>query len=119
MDAAHRGSDKAFVDKWPNAEGALSDVDSDAEEAERVAAVAGDVRSIHRVAYRLYGRAGRRARQRRSAEVRIAIAINRQTVLRCARYVAAAGAGADVRLAPIEAASLTIALNGTVSPQET
>jgi len=104
MDAARRGSDEAFVDEWPNAEGALSDVDSDAEEAERVAAVAGDARSIHRVAYRLYGRAGRCTCQRRSAEVRIAIAVNRQTVLRCARYVAGAGAGALVRPAPIEAA---------------
>jgi len=104
MDAARRGSDEAFVDEWPNAVGALSDVDSDAEEPERVAAIAGDARSIHRVAYRLYGRAGRRARQRRSAEFRIAIFVNRQKVLRRARYVAASGAGADVRPAPIEAA---------------
>jgi len=104
MDAAGRGSDEAFVDEWPNAEGPLSDVDSDAEEAERVAAVAGDARSIHRVVYRLYGRAGRRARQRRSAEVRLAIAVHRKAVLRCARFLAAAGADADVRPVPIEAA---------------
>ena len=104
MNAARRGSDDAFVDEWPNAEGPLSDADSDAEEAERAAAVAGDARSIHRVAYRLYERAGYRACQRRSAEVRNAISVDRHTVLRCARYVAAAGAGAEVRSAPIEAA---------------
>ena len=104
MDAARRGSDEAFVDEWQNAEEPLSDVDCDAEEAERVAAVAGDARSIHRVVYRLCGRAGRRARQRRSAEVQVSIAVNLQAVLRCARYVATAGTDADVRPVPIEAA---------------
>jgi len=93
------------MDECPNVEGPLSDVDSDAEEAKRVPAVASDARSIYRAAHRLYGRGGRRARQRRSAKVCIAIAVNRQTVFMCARYVAAAGAGADVRPALIEAAS--------------
>jgi len=89
-----------FVEDWPNEEGPLSDVDADDEAADLAAAAAGDNVILKRVILRIYGRAGRRARQRRRAEGRIAIAVNRAAATRYFRTAAAVPVGVGSR--PIE-----------------
>jgi len=96
------------VEDWPNDEGPLSDVDDDAEAADLVAAASGDGTIMKRVILRLYGRAGRRARRRRRAEGRIAIAVNRAATERYARAAAAMSVAVVSR--PVEQAPTSFAL---------
>ena len=96
------------MEDWPNDEGPLSDVDDDAEAADLVAAASGDGTILKRVIFRLYGRAGRRARRRRRAEGRIAIAVNRAAAERYARAAAAVSVAAVSR--PVEQAPTSSAL---------
>jgi len=76
-------------------------VAADAEAADNAAAVAGDKENLERVIARIIRRSGRRARQRRSANVILSMALNRATARRSAQTLRSVPLPVD--LPPVEA----------------